>query len=51
MIYFIQSGDSGPIKIGYTASDDSMGYRAKMLQTGSWEKLTILATTLGSRAD
>jgi len=40
MIYFIQSGTSGPIKIGYTSRD--INDRLKQLQTGSWEQLTII---------
>ena len=41
MIYFIQSGDCGPIKIGKAKHPES---RLRELQTGSCEPLTLLAT-------
>ena len=41
MIYFIQSGHDGPIKIGKAVNPHS---RIKELQTGSAEKLILLAT-------
>lgn len=44
MIYFIQSGDNGHVKIGYTTNFES---RLKHLQTGCPETLKILATIKG----
>ena len=46
MIYFIQSGLSGPIKIGYTSI--CAEHRLKALQTGSWEELKLLGTIDGN---
>lgn len=46
MIYFIQSGDSGPIKIGYTNGDAES--RLRGLQTGNPEKLNLIMTMPGS---
>lgn len=45
MIYFIQSGDDGPIKIGYSKSNSRT--RLRTLQTGSAEKLTLLCEREG----
>ena len=45
MIYFIQSGVSGPIKIGYTTVN--ITHRITALQTGSWEELKLLGTAIG----
>jgi hypothetical protein len=39
-VYFIQSGNSGPVKIGFAADPES---RMRGLQTGHPEKLRILA--------
>jgi uncharacterized protein YozE (UPF0346 family) len=47
-IYFIQSGTSGPIKIGYTAS--SVERRLSNLQTGHPEKLILLVSIEGNRS-
>ena len=41
-IYFIQAGDNGSIKIGYTASD--VESRLKTLQTGNPNVLSIIGT-------
>ena len=38
-VYFIRSGDTGPIKIGFTANVDS---RMKALQTGTYHQLHLL---------
>lgn len=48
MIYFIQSGNSGPIKIGYVASKKRLQNRLKELQTGNSNKLNIINTTSGN---
>ena len=47
MIYFIQQGDTGPIKIGYT--DGSVENRLRTLQTGSPKKLTLLGFITGTQ--
>ncbi len=47
MIYFIQQGDSGPIKIGYTK--DRIRQRIKSLQVGSAEPLILLGATEGDK--
>lgn len=44
MIYFLQAGDDGPIKIGYTTSVDQI----KSWQEGSPVPLKLLATFEGS---
>jgi len=38
-VYFIQAGDSGPIKIGFTSNVDS---RMQALQTGNYQQLNLL---------
>lgn len=48
-IYFIQGADTGRIKIGYT--EGVVPQRLLQLQTGSPEKLTILAAFDGTRKD
>lgn len=48
MIYFIQSGLSGPIKIGYTRYTEKAQSRLKQLQTGSWEKLHLVCIIRGA---
>lgn len=40
MIYFVRSGNRGPIKIGFTNGD--VPSRIKQLQTGNPEKLTLM---------
>ena len=49
MIYFIQQGESGPIKIGYTKG--KIKQRIQSLQTGNPEPLKILATMRGTVKD
>lgn len=44
MIYFIQSGTDGPIKIGYSQDPTN---RLKQLQTGSPKKLKLLCAVEG----
>lgn len=46
-VYFIQSGTTGPIKIGYSAGPP--GRRLAALQTGHPEPLRLLATIEGGR--
>jgi hypothetical protein len=48
VIYFIQSGDDGPIKIGL-ASD--VRERLRALQTAHHEKLTLLGVSSGDRKE
>ncbi|MGA2160286.1 MAG: GIY-YIG nuclease family protein [Dehalococcoidia bacterium] len=47
MIYFVQSGKAGPIKIGYTAKDD-VKIRINTLQTGCIEPLNLLGVMAGT---
>lgn len=47
MIYFIQSGNGGPIKIGFTESD--VQARFSQLQTGSPYPLTLLGVIHGDQ--
>jgi len=49
MIYFIQEGTEGPIKIGYTSK--SVRTRMATLQTASAQKLRLLATAEGTQKD
>lgn len=46
-VYFIQAGDDGPIKIGYTAGDPEKRLRA--LQNASAVDLRLLATIEGDQ--
>lgn len=46
-VYFVQSGSSGPIKIGFAKN---AGVRLRGLQTGSHEKLRLLCAIPGGRA-
>lgn len=45
MIYFLQQGADGPIKIGYTTG--SISIRKNQIQTSCPEKLTLLGTMEG----
>lgn len=47
MIYFIQAGEDGPIKIGYTLGTANFKHRFRMLQTGNHEKLRLRALVEG----
>jgi hypothetical protein len=49
MIYFIQQGYSGPVKIGYTDSDPQS--RKSQLQVGNPKHLILVATKDGSLED
>lgn len=46
MIYFVQSVDGGPVKIGFT---EDMGRRLPELEAHYGEKLAVLATIPGDR--
>lgn len=48
MIYFIQAGEGGPVKIGYT--ENPVDARLATLQTGAHEKLTLLTCLPGGMA-
>jgi DNA-binding NtrC family response regulator len=48
MIYFIQQGTTGPIKIGYTKND--IAKRMLSLQTASPKKLTLLGVIEGDKS-
>lgn len=47
MIYFVQGGNDGPIKIGYTHND--IDARLSNFQVGSPEPLTLVASAPGGR--
>jgi hypothetical protein len=47
MIYFVQAGKGGKIKIGYT-DEESLFNRISTLQTGSPEKLVLLLAIPGN---
>jgi len=47
-VYFIQSGDQGPLKIGWAMQPSK---RLKELQTGNPQKLRLLSTLAGSLRD
>lgn len=49
MIYFLQAGEGGPIKIGFT--DKPINKRMATLQTANAEKLTLIATMEGDLED
>jgi len=49
MIYFIQQGTKGPIKIGYTSG--GIKKRMESLQTASPDKLRLLTTSEGTERD
>lgn len=46
-VYFIQAGDDGPIKIGYT---ENLPARIKQLQTGQPQRMRVLRSMSGDRA-
>lgn len=48
MIYFVQSGTTGPIKIGYTSKDD-VKERIANLQTSHHEQLHLLGIMAGDK--
>lgn len=50
MIYFIQCGNSGPIKIGFT-TDGGLRKRLRSLQIGNHELLRVLKTVCGDHAE
>lgn len=47
-VYFIRSGEAGPIKIGWSVNPRK---RLAMLQTGCAETLTLMAIVGGQRED
>ena len=47
MIYFIQSGNDGPIKIGYSKSDKTLMRRIYAMQTFNSKTLNLLKTIEG----
>jgi hypothetical protein len=47
-VYFVQAGEDGPIKVGWTANPPR---RFAVLQSNHYEELRILGTYRGSRAD
>lgn len=47
LVYFIQAGDDGPIKIGWTASSN-VEKRLRGLQTGNPHRLYLRATVSGT---
>jgi len=49
VIYFIGSGKSGPVKVGYSKSEMGVQERLKSLQTGNPEQLSLLGVIEGSR--
>ena len=51
MIYFIQSGSNGAIKIGYTKNMDSLQKRIPHLQNGNPQELNLLYTCEGKKED
>lgn len=46
-VYFVQAGESGPIKIGFT--EKSLSNRIRSLQTGCPEVIRVLGTISGQR--
>jgi len=51
MIYFIQVGLRGPIKIGYSKNEEAVKTRLETLQIGSHKQLNLMAYGTGSRSD
>jgi hypothetical protein len=51
MIYFIQAGETGPIKIGYTEGAGTLETRFAALQGANAAELRLLATRFGSIED
>jgi hypothetical protein len=47
MIYFVQAGERGPIKIGFVQHPTYMDQRLGLLQTGNPEKLYVLTSLPG----
>lgn len=49
MIYFIQAGEGGPVKVGYVDTEDrqAVDFRLGLLQVGNHEQLNVLATMPG----
>lgn len=51
LIYFIQMGDSGPVKIGYAKDATNLARRIHALQIGSVEPLFLRGVVRGSQRD
>lgn len=51
VIYFIQTGREGPIKIGWASSPEHAGRRLTALQIGSAARLVLIGLRAGSTAD
>lgn len=51
LLYAIQSTHGGPIKIGWTASADTLTVRLRTLQIGNPQPLAVIWTQQGSRQD
>lgn len=51
MIYFIQSGQAGPIKIGYTKNESLLKRRLNALQTACPDKLYLRGLFEGTLGD
>lgn len=47
MIYFVQAGQRGPVKIGYVESPNMMDQRLRFLQTGNPEPLYVVTSLPG----
>jgi len=50
VVYFIQSGEDGPIKIGWTSTGNPWG-RCAALQTGSPEELEVVGFFVGPQSE
>ena len=51
MIYFIQAGDNGPVKIGYSLNKNTTYKRLSALQTAHYEDLRVVKMMDGGRAE
>ena len=51
MIYFIQNGKNGSIKIGYTKNKKSLESRIKTMQIGTPDELILIGTIIGNKKD
>lgn len=51
MIYFIQAGVDGPVKIGFSKSSAGVYMRRRTMQTGHYERLRLLSLVEGDRDD
>ena len=51
MIYFIQAGEAGPVKIGYSRSREGAKKRLRDMATGHYETLHLRAVIPGEQID